>query len=599
MSIEEYFETDEFAKAIGPLKNTIEKDDCFINMNLIEYLVGISIRYSILFGGEKGFSTTGLTDFIQKVSKKISKMDFKRASYLKSNKELTEYISKLCTNTLLEKLNLTRQDLGDEAIRTAVFTYVIKNLEGRKYKYHAFNSANLNSIRKYGINPNISNINQEELNEIDRIFTNHGITMILGWQKLNCDGKVSYSKTPFVSYYYGASSPEWFSQFTGSGFPFNPIEKYEKHAFFKSDYKAAKNNLVTLMQEKNFSPDETDKVLNFFQKNWNIYANNIPMLAVIPENMVEENTQVWTKCLSEYFVKHDMEGLVEYCFFNELGIDCQDKETITTEKATFIRLPNYKILKEKVCNHQESQIAFLEEDRDKKEEEVIHDKLMFLAQAKIKSIIDNEGNNIWVSEHGERELKRVKELLKDEEVFDAIVSDKYDAPFLLGWIKNFDKVIINKPENIKKIALYHPVYFSYVSDEVKNDIELMRECASQQGIQPILTCYVGEKVKDDFEFITRLIINSDENTFDFVGNSTESLKDSNMRYGKSIGQTVRSNPYFWQLLNSKIASINASSSRHIPKLSIEKELELVNNSIMFKDNVDTSTIEIPINRHNM
>lgn len=579
MSIEEYFKTEEFVKAIAPLKTIIETDDCFINMKLIEYLVGISIRYSILFGGEKDFSTTGLTNFIQRVSKKISKIDFKRSFNLKNNKELTEYISKLCTNNLLEKLNLTRQDIGDEATRTAVFSYIIKNLEGRNYKYHAFNSANLNSIRKNGINPNISNINQEELNEIDKIFTNHGITMIFGWQKLNCEGKVSYSKTPFVSYYYGASSPEWFSQFTGSGFPFNPIEKYEKHAFFKSDYEAAKNNLVTLMQENNFPSDDTTKILNFFQKNWNIYANNIPMLAVIPENSVEENTKFWTAHLFEYFVKQDMEGLVKYCFFDEQGIDCQDKETITTEKATFIRLPNYKILKEKVCEPQESQIEILEE---KTEDEVIYDKLMFLAQAKIKTRLDAEGNTIWVSEHGEQEVKRVKELLKDEEVFEAIISDKFNAPFLLGWIKNFDKAIINKPENVKKIALYHPVYFSYVSDEVKNDIDLMRECASQQGIQPILTCYVGEKVEDDFEFIARLIMNSDENTFDFVGNSLESLEDSDMRYGKSIGETVRSNPYFWQLLNSKIASINESSARQISKLSIEKELELVNNSMVFK-----------------
>lgn len=594
MNIEEYFENDEFAKAIAPLKKIIEKDDCFINVRLIEYLVGVSIRYSILFGEEKDFSSKGLTDFIHKVSEKISKMDFKTSSNLENNSELTEYISNLCVNDLLKKLNLTRKDLNDESNRAKAFSYIIKKLEVKRYQYHAFNSVNLDSIRKYGINPNISNINQEEINEINKIFTSHGMKLIFGWQKLNCEGKVSYSKTPFVSYYYGACSPEWFSQFTGGASYFTPIEKYEKYAFYKSDYDAAQKNLITLMQENRFSLDDIKKVLSFFEKSWDKLANHVPMLAIVPENPLKANIEFLKEYFSKDFERNDIDKVMSFCFFNKLGIDCQTKEPIATNEATFIKLPSYKMLKEKVCKPQEPQIELLEE---KTEEEIIYDNLMFLAQAKIKIAIDAEENNIWVSEHGEEELKRVKELLKDESIFDAIISNKFNTPFLLSWIKNFDKSIINKPNNVKKIAFYHPVYLSCVSDEVKNDINLMRECASQKGIKPILTCYVGEKVKDDFEFIARLIINSDEHTFDFVGNSAESLNGSDMRYGESIGETVRSNPDFWLLLNSKIASINATSSGQIPQFSIEKELQLVNNEMLFKDITHMSPVQETAHKH--
>lgn len=121
----------------------------------------------------------------------------------------------------------------------------------------------------------------------------------------------------------------------------------------------------------------------------------------------------------------------------------------------------------------------------------------------------------------------------------------------------------------------------------------MRECACQKGIDPILTHYVGKDVQNDFEFISNLIINSDENTFDFCGKSAESINGSNMRYGKSIGVNVQSNPIFWQLLNSKIKSINENTSRQILLFSPEKELNLVKmNAIILEDENLETNVEV-------
>ena len=121
---------------------------------------------------------------------------------------------------------------------------------------------------------------------------------------------------------------------------------------------------------------------------------------------------------------------------------------------------------------------------------------------------------------------------------------------------------------------------SYVSQEYREDLTLMRNCASQDGVHPILTCYVGKNVQNDFQFISNLIINSNDKTFDFFGSSDGSIRGSKMRYGKSIGLSVQENPDFWILLNSKIESINQKSTRFIPPFSIEKELGIVNDKKM-------------------
>lgn len=602
MNIENYFESKDFIKALIPVKDILEANDVNRNFDLIKYLVNISIKYSILFGGEKGFSTLGLDDFIEKITKKISKMDLTRQIDFEHNRNLTKYACELCADSLLDKLNLTRQNLDDDATKTGVFSYIIKNLKGRRHKYHAFNSVNFDSIKENGINPNLNNPNQEEIDEIDTIFSSYGINMIFGWQKLNCEGKVSYSMTPSVSYYYGTNSPEWFSQFTGGAFAFNPRDKYKKDAFVRSDYNDARNNLIILMKKSKFSSNDANRVLDFFEKNWNIYANHNPMLAIVPEKNIEENTKIWTEILAKHFLYNDIDGLMDSCLFDNNEVDNQTNEVIDVTDAIFVKLPNYKRLIERVCIPQESQIELLEDEDssikdERTEEEIIYDKLMLLSQAKIKVRIDENGQPSRVSEHGEKELEIIENLLKDDDVFKAIVTDELETPFLSGWLNAFDKKVINKPENVKLLALYKPTYFYCVADEVKKDINLMRECATQKGTQPILTCYVGENVQNDFEFISGLIINSNEKTFDFVGRSTESLKDSNMRYGKSIGYSIRSNPYFWQLLNSKIASINENSPRYIPNLDIEKELALVNNSATLKPAVNVPSNQAEVHKY--
>ena len=233
---------------------------------------------------------------------------------------------------------------------------------------------------------------------------------------------------------------------------------------------------------------------------------------------------------------------------------------------------------------------------DKKEnikDEEIREKLMILSRSRIRMRSDGT----WVSDNGPEEIEKVREVLKDDSVYKAIVTDKFGNGWdLVGWLHYFDNEIIHSEENIKLLALKRPTYMGMVSPEYRDNVELMRKCASQAGIHPAMLSYAGKNVKNDFQFIASVIINSNSETFDFYGSSAGSLGDSNMRYGSSIGLTVQENPYFWMLLNAKIESINQQSNRSIPLFSIEKELSIVNdkkmNDMLSSDYSTESTQEV-------
>ncbi len=276
--------------------------------------------------------------------------------------------------------------------------------------------------------------------------------------------------------------------------------------------------------------------------------------------------------LTKPYYRDDIKHALGLCFSINSNKDCQTSEVINVDDAIFIELPKYSEVIKKINS---PQVVETLEETENIRDESLHEKLMSLAHSKITVRRDENGQEEWVSEHGVEEVEKVKRILKDDAVYKAIITDKFGTdPYLNGWIGLFDSKIINDVENIRLLALNKPTYMSYVSKEYREDLALMRNCASQDGVHPILTCYVGKNVQNDFQFISNLIINSNDKTFDFFGSSDGSIRGSKMCYGKSIGLSVQENPDFWILLNSKIESINQKSTRFIPLFSIEKELGL-------------------------
>lgn len=113
MSIENYFESDEFFDSLSPIAKYFETNNSK-GSELIEYFINIAIKYSILFRKGEEFSTTGLSDFIKKVATKISSVDINHMISISSDFKLEKYVSNLYVDELLLKLDLNREQLNDE-----------------------------------------------------------------------------------------------------------------------------------------------------------------------------------------------------------------------------------------------------------------------------------------------------------------------------------------------------------------------------------------------------------------------------------------------------------------------------------------------------
>lgn len=566
-----YFNSDSFINELRPLKDILKRQSVNQNVSLIEYVVGKAIQYFIMFdNGDKSIMNE-VSSFTGKITDFISK---ENTFSMLSNSKLDGYVNELYLDAILAKNNMTKENLTDDDKKVQLYQYMVRHIAIRKNKFHAFNSASYESIKEHGLDPKFKITKDDEINHINQIFESYSVSMVFGWHQLNCIEKIYYSNNPSVAYYYAANSPEWFSQFTGQGFPFNNFNiEYSCSAFLEGDYVAAKNNLEILMSNKKFTRQDKDTVFAFFDRSWKIYANNNPMLAIIPDNPATGDFEYWTNLLlTKPYYRDDIKHALGLCFSINSNKDCQTSEVINVDDTIFIELPKYSEVIKKINS---PQVVETLEETENIRDKSLHEKLMSLAHSKIAVRRDENGQEEWVSEHGVEEVEKVKRILKDDAVYKAIITDKFGTgPYLNGWIGLFDSKIINDVENIRLLALNKPTYMSYVSQEYREDLALMRNCASQDGVHPILTCYVGENVQNDFQFISNLIINSNDKTFDFFGSSDGSIRGSKMRYGKSIGLSVQENPDFWILLNSKIESINQKSTRFIPPFSIEKELGL-------------------------
>lgn len=566
MDIKDYFVSDEFIDVIRPIGDIIESNQNY-GFSAIEYIIRLAINYSMLFKNGDKFSSVGLSNFLKKVIDLILKDEERYDLDLKSNYKITTSIDKLFIEELLYKANLKEDDLKDDNGYQVISSYIFQKILGRKYIFHGFNSVILDSIMKNGINPNISFTPQNEINIINDIFKKYNIYSIFGWQPLNCVGYVSYSEVPSVSYYYAANSPEWFSQFTGQGTSFYPPNKYKKNAFLLGDYEGAKNNLIMLMNEGKFLDSDKDTVMNFFNKYWQVYSKGSPLLAIVPTEEYEDISWFVDKMEGDPYYRNDISKVISYA--TGFGSnDVQTESVIDVQNASFINLPRFDVLLEKLRSKEN-----VIEEKQISPEKTLYEKLTFLSTAKIAIGIEN---GELINDNQERDdLEIARELLKDEDVFRAIVTNKFGSNFSLDhWIRFFDSSVINSIEGIKLLAINKPYYLEYVSEECRNDLEMMKIVASQKGVRANFLCYVGDNVKNDFQFISSLIINADEKTFDFYSISANHNTGSHMTYRDYVGIDVLCNIDFWMLLNSKIMSINENFVKKGLFFAIDKEMEL-------------------------
>ena len=330
LSIENYFVSNEFVNSISSL-NELFNNDKVDSKELVGYIVGASLKYYMLLDGINKFSVDGMNQFTTKLSNYISQNNIVNFH----SRELKEYVNSELLNDFLQVLGVPQERLKEEIINSKVKDLIVASLEKKDYMFHGFNGYYLNSIKENGINPNVKE-NQEDILMINEIFEKHGIKMGLGWA-MHDTGKVSFSKTPSVSYDYAERSPEWFSQFAGGSTNyFN-----NRNAFLDNDYERARLNLINLMTDKGFTQDDLQIVINFFNQNWQKYANQNPMIVMVENNNPLD--YIKDSINFEKGINSDYSQLFHVHFYDE-AIDCKSSQKIDTTNAKFIELPKHNEL---------------------------------------------------------------------------------------------------------------------------------------------------------------------------------------------------------------------------------------------------------------
>ncbi len=331
---------------------TIEQINAFPE-DIRNLMVGEIVEYCILMQDSHNIDVPGYMNRLQAIGplpKQFgSSMDYKKA-------KLTMLIQ-----MVTEKLAL--QELESNESKEKIYSYFANNFIKNGYLFHSFNGAFEENIRSEGLDPNKRIWDQEELDDISGICAKAGEPRVLGWENLNSRGQVSLSDNVKNLYNYGLASPEWFAQFVSEGFHIPIEEPYDKKAYYKQDYKAARRNIELLCERissrdegdikarkayPNITETEKEKILAFFERHWKMLVteNSQPKCALIKRSALGLD-----RSTADTYAEYSKLGLPNGTndqFVQSIGLmllsshnDLQLDKSIPLEEIKIVSLPEY------------------------------------------------------------------------------------------------------------------------------------------------------------------------------------------------------------------------------------------------------------------
>ena len=350
MNIENYFVSDSFYNELIPISTQLASR-FYPGDTAIGEIIHWTIQYSILFAEE--IIEDELSNFVRKIVQLINSFN-KREIDINSDKFHESIIDLFCEE-LFRKNNVS---IVNEKNTFDLCKLAYQKLFGRTFKYHAFNSAFLDSIKENGISPSIRVTPIEEITKVHDIIKKYvNSDTSFGWLYINCIDKVSFSYTSRFSYHYGMESPEWFTHFVlvirNEILPSKLVSQFRNFQFDLWDYKRFKSVLSVWMNKHNFSNNDAEIVMDFFLKQWKIYENSTPILAMIEEKVDEDINEADFRMFFDSFgssLKNFFDMLTCTTYYSDAATDMQTKETIDTKDAVFIQMPRYDKLVERVTS---------------------------------------------------------------------------------------------------------------------------------------------------------------------------------------------------------------------------------------------------------
>lgn len=239
------------------------------------------------------------------------------ASYKKFSEREKYFISQLYLKLGLKITDPTAEDKISQYLFERIFT--------KGYVYHSTNSLALSKIEEEGIVPNGNAIYYDEMKEIDNIYNKYHLVSDLlyliddtehnrGWFYDSCPDHI-------LSYMV---SPEWMKYFCGM------------EAYRTKNYNLALAKITRSIQL--MSQDDQDKILEVFDKYWNIYKDAKPRLLLVSRQAVFEYGKDFTYDMAK-------ENGVDLAFLmncalnpQTLGINSSCKKIIKPENILVVNI---------------------------------------------------------------------------------------------------------------------------------------------------------------------------------------------------------------------------------------------------------------------
>ena len=321
--IEKYFFSDEFKSICGKVNRIPNFTEPF-KIGLMQQVMNYVVTHCLIIKDDKNLDST-LNGILDNFDYSEIKYDF----------EIENYFEKIRCETLkkqlLEKLNM---ETIDQTSSQEVFDYLFEN----RYKFHGTNSLFSESINESGLSIDRRLYDQEEVFDIMRIFKKYNSHDYGGLEYLDFSDKhISLADNYLTTIRYSNTSPEWFNGFCGN------------ETFAHRQYEEAQQNVINRVQHMN--PDDQQKVINFFDKHWEVFASADPVFIMIDINgLSDEDRSSYIKSHNRHFSEWDFDEFFEWANYRKTSVNEYYKEDIPKEYLTTVKTPSYVDIKNHMNN---------------------------------------------------------------------------------------------------------------------------------------------------------------------------------------------------------------------------------------------------------
>ncbi len=171
--------------------------------------------------------------------------------------------------------------------QTKIKEYFLNEYITNGYVSHAFPAIYTDSIMKKGLlaNPENRGESNVEVDEIQMMFMDKGIIAPLGGYPFYAGSGIYFEHDFNKVFQHAIYSPEWFNWFTSAchtqGFP-----ELEKSPFIMRDEAACRKNIEDLCKNADLDPNETQKVISFYEKNYKKFQSPELSVALVSKKAV-------------------------------------------------------------------------------------------------------------------------------------------------------------------------------------------------------------------------------------------------------------------------------------------------------------------------